>query len=85
MSLGYPPVYGLRNASLRFGAKQLFSGLDLFVQKNDRICLVGANGAGKSTLMKVMAGLIAPDTAEIFIQPNLKIAYMPQDDDFSNH
>lgn len=84
MSPGSPPVYGLRNASLRFGAKQLFSGLDLFVQKNDRICLVGANGAGKSTLMKVMAGLIAPDTAEIFIQPNLKIAYMPQDDDFSN-
>lgn len=83
MAQAQAPVYTLRNACLGFGAKRLFDGLDLYIGKNDRICLIGRNGAGKSTLLKVVAGLVAPDEAETFVKPNLKIAYMPQDDDFT--
>ena len=77
------PVYTLRNISLAFGDNQLFEDVTLAVNKGDKICLVGRNGSGKSTLLKVIAGLIAPDGGEIFVQPGTVISYMPQEPDLS--
>ena len=77
------PVYTLRNISLSFGDNQLFEDVTLAVSKGDKICLVGRNGSGKSTLLKVIAGLIAPDGGEIFVQPGAVISYMPQEPDLS--
>lgn len=77
------PVYTLRNISLSFGDNRLFEDVTLAVNKGDKICLVGRNGSGKSTLLKVIAGLIAPDGGEIFVQPGVVISYMPQEPDLS--
>ena len=44
---------------------------------------MGRNGCGKSTLLKVIAREIEPDEAEFFVQPGIKIGYMPQEPDFS--
>lgn len=74
------PVYSIQNARLQFGERPLFTGLNLYVKKGDKACLVGRNGSGKSTLLKVMAGLIEPDTAEVFLQPGTLVSYMAQDD-----
>ena len=79
-----PPIYTLKNISLSFGNNHLFTGVDLFVNRGDKICLVGRNGSGKSTLLKVICGIIEPDGGEIFMQPGTKIAYMPQEPDLSN-
>ena len=79
-----PPIYTLKNISLSFGNNHLFTGVDLFVNRGDKICLVGRNGSGKSTLLKVICGIIEPDGGEIFRQPGTKIAYMPQEPDLSN-
>lgn len=77
------PIYTIRNAYLHFGARPLFSGLELYLTKGSRYCLVGRNGSGKSTLMKVVAGIQEPDKAETFIQPGTVVSYMAQEDGLS--
>ncbi len=79
-----PPIMTIKGAKLSFGSNQLFSNVELYINRGDKICLVGRNGSGKSTLLKVISGVIEADDGEIFIQPGIKISYMPQDPDFSN-
>ena len=77
------PIYTITDAYLQFGARPLFSGLELYLAKGKRYCLVGRNGSGKSTLMKVVAGLQEADKAEIFMQPGTVVSYMAQEDGLS--
>lgn len=77
------PIYTLKNIHLAFGDNHLFENVELYINKGDKICLVGRNGSGKSTLLKVIAGVIEADGGEIFMQPGTKIAYMPQEPDLS--
>ena len=77
-----PPVYTLKNVSLAFGTNQLFRNVELYINRGDKISLVGRNGCGKSTLLKVIAGEIEPDGGEIFMQPGISVAYMPQEPNF---
>ena len=76
------PIYTIKNARLTFGLNPLFTGVDLYINRGDKICLVGRNGCGKSTLLKVICGIQEADEAEIFIQPGIRIGYMPQEPDF---
>lgn len=75
------PILALRDASVRFGVEPLFEGVDFGLLPGDRACLVGRNGSGKSTLLKVLAGLVELDSGELFVQPGIKIAYLPQNPD----
>ncbi len=77
------PVYTLKGIKIRFGSKQLFEDVELYINRDDKISLVGRNGSGKSTLLKIIASIIEPDDGEIFIQPNTRIGYMSQDADLT--
>jgi ATP-binding cassette subfamily F protein uup len=77
------PHLQLTDISLTFGGDPLFSDLGLVVQPGDRVALVGRNGSGKSTLMKVMGGLIEPDTGQRFLAPGVTTGYMQQDPDLT--
>lgn len=77
------PIYTIRGAKLSFGLNPLFTDVDLYINRGDKICLVGRNGCGKSTLLKVIAREIEPDEADFFIQPGIRIGYMPQEPDFT--
>lgn len=79
------PIYTLKEISLTFGVRPLFTSVSLNICKGDKICLIGRNGSGKSTLMKIISGIIEPDGGEIFIQPGTNISYMEQESDFSNY
>lgn len=79
------PIYTLRDVSLTFGVKPLFTAVNLNICRTDKICLVGRNGSGKSTLLKIISGVIEPDNGEIFIQPATKVSYMEQNADFSSY
>lgn len=76
-----PPILTLKNTKLTFGVRPIFSGLELNILKDDKICLIGRNGSGKSTLLKVLSGVIEADEADMFVQPGTKISYMPQEAD----
>ena len=78
-------VYTLKDISLTFGVRPLFTSVSLNICRGDKICLVGRNGSGKSTLLKIISGVMEPDGGEVFVQPGLKIAYMEQAADFSKY
>lgn len=80
-----PPILTIKGAKLSFGTNELFTNVDLYINRGDKISLVGRNGCGKSTLLKVIAQEMEPDHGEIFVQPGIKVSYMPQEPDFSKY
>ncbi len=78
-----PPLLTLQQISLSFGGAPLLTDAELSVSPGERLCLVGRNGSGKSTLLKIAAGLIAADSGRRFLQPDARVAYLPQEPDFS--
>ena len=58
--------------------RSVLKGLDLRIDNDDRIALLGANGNGKSTLAKLLAGRLKPEAGTITISPNLKVAFFAQ-------
>ncbi|MDO6585569.1 ATP-binding cassette domain-containing protein [Salipiger sp. 1_MG-2023] len=77
------PLLQLSDIALTFGGEPVFSGLSLNVQPGDRVALVGRNGSGKSTLMKVMAGIVEPDTGGRVVPSGTSVGYMEQDPDLT--
>ncbi|PTM96412.1 ABC-F family ATP-binding cassette domain-containing protein [Mycoplana dimorpha] len=77
-----PPILKLDEISLSFGGTPLLAGASLQVEPGERICLVGRNGSGKSTLLKIAAGMVEPQSGEIFRHPSSTIRYLEQAPDF---
>jgi ATP-binding cassette subfamily F protein uup len=73
-----PPLLALRNGSVHFDGRPAFTDVSFALGAGERVCLVGRNGTGKSTLLKVLAGLIEPDTGTVFRQPGVRIGFVPQ-------
>ena len=69
----------LKNLNLKFGDQTVYDDLNLMIQDDDRIALVGRNGSGKSTLLKVIGGQQGIDTGNVIITKGLNVAYMPQE------
>ncbi|UZD21301.1 ABC-F family ATP-binding cassette domain-containing protein [Algoriphagus halophytocola] len=66
------------NLSKAFGERRLFSNISFGISQGQKIALVGINGAGKSTLMKIIMGLEIPDTGNVAINQQVKVAYVHQ-------
>ena len=64
--------------SLAFGDRDILKDVSVNLQSGTKSALTGANGAGKSTLIKIMAGLVEPDSGERIAQKDSRIAYLPQ-------
>jgi simple sugar transport system ATP-binding protein len=61
------PMYEIRDASKRFGGVLALDGLDFHLGAGEVVGLLGDNGAGKSTLIKMMSGIVEPDTGHVFV------------------
>ncbi|MBA5724969.1 ABC-F family ATP-binding cassette domain-containing protein [Bombella favorum] len=77
------PILNLQNISYTLGGRPLLDGATLSVQPGERLCLVGRNGSGKSTLLRIAAGELEADSGKHFLQPGLKVHYLPQEPDLS--
>ncbi|MFT7441287.1 MAG: ATP-binding cassette subfamily F protein uup, partial [Sulfitobacter sp.] len=77
------PLLQVNEITLTFGGDPVFEDMSLVVQPGDRLALVGRNGSGKSTLMKVMAGIVEPDSGDVIVGPGVSVGYMEQDPDLT--
>lgn len=69
----------LVNMSLRYADRILLDGVNLQIEKGDRLCLLGRNGSGKSSLLKIITGEVQPDVGNLEMRQNIKIASLAQD------
>ena len=61
-----------------YGDNVVYSGVDVVVERGDRVALVGVNGAGKSTLLKIMAGALPVDAGERSLGAHVEVQYYAQ-------
>ncbi|WP_376096690.1 ABC-F family ATP-binding cassette domain-containing protein [Roseomonas sp. CCTCC AB2023176] len=73
-----PPILTTFKASVGYGNHVVLRGLDLRLDQDDRIALLGANGNGKSTLAKLFAGRLNALHGEVRRAPRLKVGYFDQ-------
>ena len=62
-----------------YGEKKLIDDFSYIFLKGDRVGFIGPNGCGKSTLMKIIAGLIPPDSGQVIIGQTVKMGYYAQE------
>lgn len=62
-----------------YGTTVVLKDISLSIEKGQKIGLIGYNGTGKTTLLKIIAGLVEPDSGDITIRKGLSISYVPQD------
>ncbi len=62
-----------------YGEKKLIDDFSYIFLKGDRVGFVGPNGCGKSTLMKIIAGMIPPDSGQVIIGQTVKMGYYAQE------
>ena len=68
----------LGGAAKRYGALRVFEGIDLVIERGDRVALVGVNGAGKSTLSRILAGVEAPSAGSRRVGHQVVLDYYAQ-------
>lgn len=72
-------LINFQDVALSFGGPNLLDNLNFQIHEGEKITLLGRNGAGKSTLMKMINGMIEPDSGEIFREKNLRTAMLQQE------
>ncbi|MCX8649312.1 ABC transporter ATP-binding protein [Gilliamella sp. B2776] len=72
-------LINLTNAYLSFSDAPLLDHIDMAIEANERVCLVGRNGAGKSTLLKVLNKEVPLDEGQIVYETNVIVSRLQQD------
>ena len=76
--------YECKNVSKRYGNLTALDNVDFHIGKNEVVGLLGDNGAGKSTLIKMMSGVVAPDTGNVFVDgKEIKISTRKQSEEIA--
>jgi ATPase subunit of ABC transporter with duplicated ATPase domains len=70
-----------KGLSKSYGSLEVFSGVDLAVDRGSRVVVLGLNGAGKTTLLRLLAGVETPDTGLIEPGHGCRIGYFAQEHD----
>lgn len=85
-------IISVKDLAVKYGNREVFSGVSFDIEKGDYVGIAGQNGSGKTTLIKALLGLVKPEKGEIYIDgislKNFnewsKIGYLPQSLSLSN-
>lgn len=78
-------ILNIEHISKIYGEKVIFEDASFGVQEGDKVGIIGINGTGKSTLLKMLAGEEVPETGQIIMQNNVRLAYLPQNPQFQEN
>jgi ATPase subunit of ABC transporter with duplicated ATPase domains len=70
-----------KNLTKVYGSLEIFTGVDLAIDRGTRVVILGLNGAGKTTLLRLLAGTEKPDLGELVPGHGLKVGYFAQEHD----
>ncbi len=81
--------FGFKDISIKYGKRQIVSGINMEFAQGEIICLIGKNGCGKSSLLKTVFGAVTPSTGQVIYKDRpikrydprelaKKIGYLPQ-------
>jgi ATP-binding cassette subfamily F protein uup len=73
------PLIQLQALDYSVGGPLLLENVDLTIEPNERVCVVGRNGEGKSTLLRLLGGEIVPDDGEVRVQGGVRVARLAQE------
>jgi ATP-binding cassette subfamily F protein 3 len=73
-------VFDLKGIHKAYGPTRVFGGIDLHIERGDRIALLGPNGAGKSTLIRLLSGVEEPDAGSRLLGHQVVMQYFAQDE-----
>lgn len=72
-------VLSVHNLSKSFDRKKLFYDINFEIKRGERVAIIGDNGTGKTTLLKIINGILEPDTGEVIYGSNVSVAYYDQE------
>jgi ATP-binding cassette subfamily F protein uup len=72
-------LVSLQGVKVGFGGPLLLEGVDLSIDRGERVCLVGRNGTGKSTIMRLITGEVKLDAGKIVFQQGVRITLLTQE------
>jgi phospholipid/cholesterol/gamma-HCH transport system ATP-binding protein len=62
------PLIELKGIRKTFGSNPVLDGVDLTIYRGEAVAIIGPSGTGKSTILRILAGLLAPDAGEVYVQ-----------------
>jgi ATPase subunit of ABC transporter with duplicated ATPase domains len=68
-----------RELSKSYGSLEVFTDVDLAIDRGNRVVILGLNGAGKTTLLRILAGVDTSDTGKVLPGHGLKVGYYAQE------
>mgnify|MGYP002136969226 FL=1 len=75
---GKTPLFA-ENLSKSYGSLEIFTAVDLAIDRGSKVVVLGLNGAGKTTLLRILAGIDKSDTGKVIPGHGLKIGYYAQE------
>lgn len=70
------PLIELKGVSKSFGQNVILDQIDLIINHGDALGVIGPSGTGKSTILRIIAGLLAPDAGEVYVQGQRRIGWV---------
>jgi ATPase subunit of ABC transporter with duplicated ATPase domains len=71
--------------SKSYGSLEIFTGVDLAIDRGSKVVVLGLNGAGKTTLLRLLGGMETPDTGEIVPGHGMRLGYYAQEHETLDH
>ena len=73
-----PPLISMEEVKVGYGSEVILKNINLRLDQDDRIALIGANGEGKSTLAKLLSGQLVPFSGNFNVQNKLRVGFFAQ-------